>query len=621
MGRVWADRTEPIALPHIHHGMNTGEYTMGLRDFVCREGRLDAAALTLDAWEALEAAESDGKSALQVLEELPPEVDRLPRRTVRSVLAAWRRHDVWREARDGIVARRAAAELAALPDAVLEQTATPSQLRALDVAAEAVAPGAFPDDEAWGEALKAAIDLWGRALSLARRDGELEATLCEDQPAAADFADHDGSCQPLDELPPHRWMALRRGERVGALRLSFTVPEDDIRDQLTVVREALGPGLPEDGDDALLSCLVFDRLPDELRHELDAEAADHAIGAAAEAYAEMLAAPPLSAEKVAGVYVGPPKGPLGLAIVTRDGKVRATARIAPTTDWSTRVKAWLSSEEVTHVVLPTQAPAREVLKELRSAVGQSLTVVAVRPAGLAEARDAILEGRRRMMPEAAAAAVLALRAVTPAQAWSSLDPLRLGLAEYQADIDSDALAAELAVTRALVMRSLPSRLAPRRGGRRRVAPVAAKGNNPLVRSINDLRPGMTVSAVVTNITRFGAFVDLGLAQQGLIHVSDLADHFVRDPGEVVRTGQQVQAHVANVDLSRGRISLSLRTPAGSRRAGGPPHTRSGSGPDASSRSDSGPRSGSGRPSGPHGGRGGGSNRAKALRDLDKLFDR
>ena len=79
-----------------------------------------------------------------------------------------------------------------------------------------------------------------------------------------------------------------------------------------------------------------------------------------------------------------------------------------------------------------------------------------------------------------------------------------------------------------------------------------------VHSLDDLRPGMRLPGVVTNVTAFGAFVDIGVHQDGLIHVSQLADRFVRDPNEVVHVHQQVQVTVVDVDRDRKRIGLSMR---------------------------------------------------------------
>ena len=79
-----------------------------------------------------------------------------------------------------------------------------------------------------------------------------------------------------------------------------------------------------------------------------------------------------------------------------------------------------------------------------------------------------------------------------------------------------------------------------------------------VRTLEDLKPGMTLEGVVTNVTAFGAFVDIGVHQDGLVHVSKLSDRFVKDPSEVAHVGDRLQVRVLEVDLARKRISLSAR---------------------------------------------------------------
>ena len=79
-----------------------------------------------------------------------------------------------------------------------------------------------------------------------------------------------------------------------------------------------------------------------------------------------------------------------------------------------------------------------------------------------------------------------------------------------------------------------------------------------VKAIEDVRVGMQLPGIVTNVTRFGAFVDIGVHQDGLVHISELADRFVKDPAEVVRVHQRVMVRVLAVNVDRGRISLSLR---------------------------------------------------------------
>ena len=82
--------------------------------------------------------------------------------------------------------------------------------------------------------------------------------------------------------------------------------------------------------------------------------------------------------------------------------------------------------------------------------------------------------------------------------------------------------------------------------------------DPGVHTIGDLREGMTLPGIVTNITAFGAFVDIGIKQDGLVHISQMADRYVASPAEVVHLGQQVEVRVTGIDTARGRISLSMR---------------------------------------------------------------
>jgi len=79
-----------------------------------------------------------------------------------------------------------------------------------------------------------------------------------------------------------------------------------------------------------------------------------------------------------------------------------------------------------------------------------------------------------------------------------------------------------------------------------------------IHTIQDILPGMTLPGIVTNITAFGAFIDIGIHQDGLVHISQLADCFVRDPNEVVKINQKVTVQVIDVDIPRKRIQLSMK---------------------------------------------------------------
>ncbi|MAM11342.1 MAG: RNA-binding transcriptional accessory protein [Rhizobiaceae bacterium] len=91
--------------------------------------------------------------------------------------------------------------------------------------------------------------------------------------------------------------------------------------------------------------------------------------------------------------------------------------------------------------------------------------------------------------------------------------------------------------------------------------------------ISDLKPGMVLEGTVTNVAAFGAFVDIGVHQDGLVHVSQLADRFVKDPHEVVKAGDVVKVRVVDVDVKRKRIGLSMKKDDGAPSAGGPRNDR------------------------------------------------
>jgi protein Tex len=97
-----------------------------------------------------------------------------------------------------------------------------------------------------------------------------------------------------------------------------------------------------------------------------------------------------------------------------------------------------------------------------------------------------------------------------------------------------------------------------------------------VQTLADLKLGMVLEGVVTNVTAFGAFVDVGVHQDGLVHVSQLADRFVKNPSDVVKVGDKLTVRVLEVDLSRKRIALSARKDAGQQmpsRPQGSPNTQ------------------------------------------------
>jgi uncharacterized protein len=87
-----------------------------------------------------------------------------------------------------------------------------------------------------------------------------------------------------------------------------------------------------------------------------------------------------------------------------------------------------------------------------------------------------------------------------------------------------------------------------------LAPCFAEG----VREISDAQPGMVLEGVVTNVTGFGAFIDIGVHQDGLVHISEISTRYIKDPNEVLKAGQIVKVKVLTVDVKTKRIALSIK---------------------------------------------------------------
>ena len=92
-----------------------------------------------------------------------------------------------------------------------------------------------------------------------------------------------------------------------------------------------------------------------------------------------------------------------------------------------------------------------------------------------------------------------------------------------------------------------------------------------VHDMTDLRAGMMLEGRVTNVAQFGAFVDIGVHQDALVHLSELSDRFVKDPHEVVKVGDVVKVRILDVDLQRKRIAASMKSEGGKNSSSGSSH--------------------------------------------------
>ncbi len=505
-----------------------------------------------------------GHSVADLLAHYGDEFGHLPVDTLRNMTHGLRTYLVWRKRRQQLEEARANAGLEALPEEIFPSASTPDQLDAILRTARLTTRSDAESDKEYLKILESGVELWSRCMAITRKDGQLkcEATDLE-APGLKEFDEYVERTEVLADFPPHRWLAMRRGEKAGLLQLTVTIPEELLEQEVATFKPRLGSPAEEREPRSLLEELVLDDLPMWLVGILDAEAQDKAVKSACEALSGMLRMSALQARQVGAVYFTKPGAPAAAVITDREGDLTGQRTIKAKEGWQDKVAEFLVSRGVQHVVLPTSSLTPEFLNALETRLtDRKLQVVKIRPAALADARRPLTDPPRRLGNTVASAVVLARRALDPLKEWSSVDPVKIGVAEYQNDLDEEVLRAALRETSELC------RLERRRGRRVHMGAQIPRGNaamaklNPLVKSLTDLRPGMTVFGVVTNISHFGAFVNIGLPQEALVHISELSDSFVSNPNEVVRIGQQVNAHVLAVEPSRGRISLSLKTQRG-----------------------------------------------------------
>jgi predicted RNA-binding protein with RPS1 domain len=549
-------------------------------------GGLPGAALRRVA-EAIDA----GREILEVAKQEAGRPDGLPPSVLSRCYDLEERRLRWLDASKRVAEVRARDGLPALPEALLREMRSPESLAALDRAAR-LAPSATAIE------LREYVSIWEDCLALARRDGTVRLSACTADPEKlAPYEDLVGRSDNPGNLPAHRWLAARRGEKDGCIEIKLEFPREVMLDRVRAVRLKLGRDEAERSPEQLLDGLVLGEVVAAVRRLIGERAEAEALGAAASAYAALFRIPPVVAEKLGAVFFG--RGPRPVSWVVADGKGVSleTGTDAGVADgWAVALVERLKAAAVTVLVLPASSPAVERLREVERAAEGKVPLVRIPTAAMREAKAGLVGPDTELPSGQAAALVLARRALDPAGAFSSVDPASLGLAEYQHDLDSARVSAYLLTARGLASLEAERAAAARTAAAPAVAASGDAGTSApglgipgapglslaalppgVVNSIDDLRPGMILNGTVTSVAEFGAFVNIGLRQEGLVHVSEMAEHRVQSASEIVRPGQPVRVRVVDVDRNRNRISLSLRL-----QDTRPPRPQSGGGPRAKS---------------------------------------
>ena len=485
-----------------------------------------------------------------------------------------------------------------IPDRILDIASTTHEIKAIERAAKMCQRSGYSDHDSWASAFAAHIDLWAASMKLFVSKGHISVSLVSpDHPEAEKYAEQVCSKRAISDLKGYMWLAYKRGERAGVLEMSACVPWDEILAHAELRLPQLGLQAKKRGASQVIEDLVSKEIEPALRIILDKKAEDEAIDSARTAYVSLVEAPPLKAGKVVAIYIANDKAPIGVAILSEAGDLLHHAEISAKKDIKSTCREILKEHDPDAAVLPISSSVDELVRRIEEAL-TPLPVHRVHTAAIGEAR----KQAPSIGPMEASAFALGRRALNPAEEWTKVDPVAIGLGEYPREIDQERLRSALAET--VEIQKWKRRRKWDETGRNEpprqtaVSPVG-KRMNPMIKTIRDLKPGLPVEGVVTNITPFGVFVNIGLSTEGMIHISQLSSDFVEDPSQVVRVGQRVTARVIEVIPEKQRIALSLKIP----------NERPDGSPGSSSRKDDKRSAGKTPP----------KQRSSALADLDALF--
>ncbi|MCP4603099.1 MAG: S1 RNA-binding domain-containing protein [Proteobacteria bacterium] len=499
---------------------------------------------------------------------------------------AHREYLEWKKAAKSL--RRSLAEKGtALPDGSYDIAFTKHELSALERTGRLCERSVHPNHEAWAASVRAHVEFWRACVELSLAHGSVIIKLADpDHPDAAQFESQVSSRSILAEIQGYNWLAIRRGERAKILEVTLELPWIEIQRQAEIRLSDLGLMAQKRGAEFLVKEFIIQDIKKTIHDILDQKAEKEAFKSARSAYIGLLSTPPLQVDKVLAAYVGKPGAPVGLALLDKKGNLIEHVDLPVDGDIQAALEELKQRHGLSAVVLPITSPDTDRLHRLEEIV-EGLPIKRVHDAAISEARKDL-----SFSTVVSNAIVLGRRAIKPSREWSRVDPISIGLGEYPREVDQNRLREVLTEAKIILSWERRRKQSPQRKGVSAQSAAnlpSARRLNSFLKTIRDLRPEMMVDGIVTNITRFGAFVNIGLPTEGMIHVSQLSTEFVEDPAEVVRVGEQVRVRILEVVPEKERIALSLkpamkrpqrepdnisRGPADGRQKREPPKTRS-----------------------------------------------
>ena len=363
-----------------------------------------------------------------------------------------------------------------------------------------------------------------------------------DTEEAQKFADYFDFSEPLRRCNSHRLLAMRRGEAQGILRVSITIDGEECITRLTrqfVRGQGVCQTLVSQAVEDSFKRLINPSIENEFATLSKERADEEAIKVFSENLRQLLLSPPLGQKRVLALDPGFANG-CKIACLDEQGNLLHHEIIYP---HPPRNQVRQATEALWRMIRTYKIEAIAIgngtaSRESKEFVGNSLTPhPPLRRERGREAPSSSPEGGRVPMR-------------------TREDKGALNLSQHLSEVSASLPPLPSEGSGEATLRDILTELEkPGRDPRGEVEIFEFDKN---VHTLNDLIVGMELPGIVTNITNFGAFVDIGVHQDGLVHISQLSDRFVTDPTQVIRLHQHVRVRVVEVDMRRKRIALSMK---------------------------------------------------------------
>ncbi|MBN2723621.1 MAG: S1 RNA-binding domain-containing protein [Deltaproteobacteria bacterium] len=443
-------------------------------------------------------------------------------------------------------------------DSLFKMTLTLRRMEALRHIVPVIAPSKYSGEESWLDAIGAILEVWTGALNLTLKKGEILVTE-ESGKIDTDYSDIIGKKMTLSSIDGEIWARIRRAMMNFSIDISYEYSISSISSHLQAVMPRLGSVASEYELTELLNMMVLDHLPKALSNNFDNKLRDELLKEFGTQYVDILRTPPIKVPKMGAFFPNENGTSAAVSVISDKGRVVASEIVSLENEWHDTVRIFFVKNKTSYIAVPVMDEDHGTVDVLREKVGNFLVFIPVGTYGFSDSTLLQEKSFENLQEDVSYSVILARRLLFPSREFSHVDPLEL--LNLQGDGDEESIRTYLLEQKGLALMDPSIDKIPPRVLSQSPASLIAIGAklNPDVKGIDDVKVGMELTGVIINITKFGAFVNIGLSQEALIHVSEMADDFVNDPFDIVTLGQQVKVTVVAVDMDKNRISLSLRS--------------------------------------------------------------